>query len=301
MAEPIMRVLRAGDTSKPNSFTIWIIANPALEAPWNSGQFIPDPIVGNQAGFDASAAYIEQVLFGLLPSERESIFSDPLIGPRVRVASLFATGLSPVNSSSLVGQDSVSDLLIARRTQFVPFLAQFGYAADVAYAVTASPTHTRASAWFTSDDDTRPGVSFMLDGASLAHRFFNVIPGTIAIHATAQSITPLHEFQHAISSYTNGSIVDLYVDSNPALNCKAGRPIPPVFATYDGMSLATDPARDGLGYPANWSSYHCGLFNPALPAIMDNYWLAPTAPEQCENDLITRQFINDRLRAKVGR
>jgi hypothetical protein len=51
-------VIRAGDTSKANPFTICIVANPALEAPWQTGQFYADPIVLNSATFNNAVAYI---------------------------------------------------------------------------------------------------------------------------------------------------------------------------------------------------------------------------------------------------
>ncbi len=114
------------------------------------------------------------------------------------------------------------------------------------------------------------------------------------------ALTALHELQHAISSYSNGSIVDLYVDSPPGVNCKRGRPIPPDFANYNGAVLASDPIRDGLGYDPGWSSYHCGLIDPSLPAVMDNYFLGST-PDAGQNDEITRRFILDRLNAKLSR
>jgi hypothetical protein len=178
----------------------------------------------------------------------------------------------------------------------------YGLHADVAFAVSASPTHNRASAWFTSDDDSRGGVPFTLDGVSLSHRYYCLIPGTVALPADSKSITALHEFGHALSSYTNGGVTDLYVNSNPALNVKQGRPIPIVFGQYNGANFLSDQTRDGLGYPPSWQSYHCELINPAIPAVMDDYWLAATGvPEQCEHDKITRQFLLDRLRAKTMR
>lgn len=173
----------------------------------------------------------------------------------------------------------------------------------MAYAVTKSPTHTRASAWFTTDDDLRGGVPFMLDGVPLTHRYYHVIPGTIALPVSRTSLTALHEFGHALSSYSNGSIVDLYVDDGTGVNNKIGRPIPPDFTTYNGIVVPSDPTRDSLGYPATWRSYHAALDDPAYPAIMDNYWLAGggTTPEACQHDQITRQFLRDRLLAKISR
>ncbi len=303
MSDPIINVLKGGDTNKTNPFTICIVANPALEAPWESGQFIEDPILSDQNAFDACASYIVDVLFGNLPGQAENFLgSEPEIGSRIRVVSIFAAVLTPEDSNSLVAQDGMSNTLVARRTSFLPFLQRFGLAADVAYAVSASVSHTRASAWFTTDDDDKAGVEFTLDGVKRCHRFYNQIPGTVGIHATANSLTALHEFGHALSSYSNGKVVDLYVDSSPGLNCKRGRPIPAAFGNYDGHQFLSDPSRNGLGYEPGWQSYHCELIAASFPAVMDDYWQSPDhVPEHCEHDGITRQFLMDRLRAKISR
>ncbi|MFL5381161.1 MAG: hypothetical protein ACJ8GN_01420 [Longimicrobiaceae bacterium] len=299
---PVGRVIRAGDTSRPAPFTICVIANPALEAPWRSGQFIVDPLTVHQAEFDASVSYVVDALFGNLGGQAEVFLGDPALAPSVRVVSLFVPGLAATDANSLVGQDGVSNLLVARRTAFGHFLARFGLVADVAYAISRSESHTRASAWFTSDDDARGGVPFTLDGSSLMHRFFCLIPGTVAQHSTSTSLTALHEFGHALSSYSNGSVVDLYVDSNPGVNNRRGRPIPGQFAVYNGTALAADPSRNGLGYEVGWQSYHCELIDPAFPAVMDNYWKAHDhVPEHCQHDRITRMFLLDRVRAKLAR
>jgi hypothetical protein len=300
----VIHAIREGDTGKEVSkrFTICIIANPALEAPWNTGVFVTDPIMGDQAAFDACAQYVDTSLFGGLPNQSEQVFADPSISQRVRVVSLFVPGLPAQDSNSLVGQDDVSNLLIARRGMFSAWLAQFGLAADVACAVSKSASHTRASAWFTSDDPSRSGVSLTLDGVARVHCYYNLTPGTVALHCTAYSLTALHEFGHALSSYENGMVVDLYVDSNPGLNCKRGRPIPATFGTYDRSVFSSDMTRDGLGYPSGWQSYHCELNAPGFPAVMDDYWLAPdSVPEHCEHDGITRRFLLDRILAKLAR
>jgi hypothetical protein len=299
--KPVKKVLRAG-AKKKNPFTIVIVVNPVLETPWKSGIFMVDPITSNQAGFDACVEYILDALFGTLPHQQEALLADPTIAPHVRVVSLFVSGLPAQDSNALVAQDGVSNLLVARRTVFVPFLSGYRLQADVAYAVSASASHDRASAWFTSDDDARRGCPFALDGVTLYHRHYHRIPGTVAIHTNSKSLTALHEFGHALSSYTNGSVVDLYVDSSAGLNNKRARPIPTTFATYSGMTLPADTARDGLGYPAGWQSYHCELIDPTAPAIMDNYWQAPSGiPEHCLHDRITRQFLRERLLVKICR
>jgi hypothetical protein len=302
MPEPIVHreVLRPGDTAKPDPFTICFIANPALEAPFEAGQFIADPITGDKAGYDACVEYAVDCIFGDLTGQAERLLDPPDIRHAVRVVSLFVTGLKVEAANSLAGQDSLSDLLIARRDAFRPFLARFGLNADVAFAISASESHRRATAWFTSDDENQGGVAFQLDGQTFQHCFFARVPGTVAMPVGARSLTPLHEFQHALSSYENGKIVDLYVDGKTGLNNKKGRPIPGSFASYDAIGHDSDLVRDGLGYPPSWRSFHCRLHFPSAPAVMDNY---PQAAVDllCENDTITRQFLRDRLRAKIGR
>jgi hypothetical protein len=304
-----VQVLRPGDTATPTPYTVCIIANPALEAPWRSGQFVPDPIAKNPAAFSAAVRYILDALFGMLPGQMEPALSDAAIGPHVRVLSIFDPGLPATDANALVGQDPVSTIAVPRRQQCAAFALRHVALADVVYAVTASPSHQRASAFFTSDDDTREGEAFDLDGRQLHHRYYPAIPGTIALPVTSTSLTALHEFQHAASSYTNGSIGDLYIDNGPVLrrvpppllvNAKAGRPIPGGFATYCGSAYGSDPDRDHIGYPASWTSYHCALHDPARPAVMDDYWQT-TAPIACLNDRITRAFLRDRILAKVGR
>ena len=192
---------------------------------------------------------------------------------------------------------------MARRTAVRPFLARFGLDADIAFAITASQTHDWSTAWDATDDDGRDGVEFELDGVKMTHRFFTVVPGTVALHVTERDMTPLHEFQHALGSYSNGQIEDLYINSGMAVNKKQGRPIPDDFAVYDGVSYASDKVRDGLGYPTNSTAYHCELHFPSAPAVMDDYFRAPPGlgTLSCENDTLTRRFLQDRIRAKLRR
>jgi len=296
----VSKIMRAG-AAKPNPFTICIVANPVIEAPWNAGTVAKDPLIGQLAAFQAAAAYIDSALFGLLPGQQENLLADPALMPFIRVVSLYDDAVPIALQNALVAQDGGSNILVARRTAFSPFLAQYAINADVAYAVSASVTHTRASAWFTTDDDTQGGVPFTIDGNQFFHRFYNTIPGTVAIHVTANSLTALHEFGHAISSYSNGKILDLYVDSPAALNNNVGRPIPASFCRYQGTVFSTDPVRNGLGYPGSWLSYHCELIDPACPAVMDNYWLCGKGPIACSHDAVTKAFIRDRVVAKINR
>src|SRR5262249_44237619 len=160
----------------------------------------------------------------------------------------------------LVGEFG-AEIVEPRRDSIAAFMKSHGIVADVVYALTASSTHQRASAWFTSDDAARGGVAFTVDGNPFTHRFFNTVPGTVALPISSTSMTGLHEFGHAASSFTDGKVVDQYVDSSPDLNVKSGRPIPAAFGTLNATNYNSDLVRDGLGYPAGWTSYH-----PALTA-----------------------------------
>ncbi|MGL4555290.1 MAG: hypothetical protein ACRC33_29335 [Gemmataceae bacterium] len=298
---PVITVLQPGDTTGATPYTIALVANPALETPIGSGTFIPDPILANPAGFDLAATYTHDVLFGRLPGQVERLLDDPAIGPLIRVVKVFDASLPATDANSLVGHFG-SEITEARRDRFVAFLAAYGVTADVAYALTASATHTRASAWFTTEDATRGGVPFTFDGVGFTHWHFCAIPGTVAQHITSSSMTGLHEFGHASSSFSDGQILDQYVDSGPGQNNRRGRPIPATFGVLDGTAFAADPVRDGLGYPPSWASYHPALTASAVPSLMDNYWLAPGGvPEACVFDTITARFLRDRLLAKLSR
>jgi hypothetical protein len=303
---PVIKTLRPGDSSKPDPYTIVIVANPALEKGEDSDKFEADPITKQQSEFDDCASYINRCLFGELEGQRERFLSNPSVRDRIKVVSLFVTGLRSTSDNSLITRDH--GLLIARRNNFVQFLSRYSLSADVAFAISASKHHKGASAWATTDDASRSGVEFTLDGRRYFHRHHCRIPGTVAMHAESDSLTAAHEFGHASSSYSDGYLSDIYVDLHdedvhkPVINKRWGRPIPDQFCTYDDSSYRSDQKRDGLGYPAAWKSYHCELSDPELPAIMDNYTAAADErADECQHDRITRQFLLDRIRAKCAR
>jgi hypothetical protein len=302
--EPTIVVHREGDTSKPDPFTICFVANPVIEA-LLSGSFRKDPMIDDQSGFDDCVAYAIGNLYGDHPGQGEGLLAPQDIADAVRVTSVFVRDLPPTNANALVAEDDPrsSTQVIARRTAARSFLSRFSLDADVVFAVTASTTHDWSTAWPATDDDGRSGVDFELDGVEMTHRFFTIVPGTIALHVTERDITPLHEFQHALGSYSNGQIEDLYLNSGAAVNRKQGRPIPDEYAVYNGVSHASDKVRNGIGYPPNGTAYHCELHFPSAPAVMDDYFKAPAAlgTLACENDTITRRFLQDRIRAKLGR
>lgn len=295
------RTLRPGDTHSANPFTILIVSNGALEAPTGSGTFIRDPIADDQISFDACATSVDVCLFGGLPGQAEQLLNDASVAGKIRVVSAyFNPEDEPNDADSLVGQSSPDDLLEPRKSNFVPFLNRFGLRADIVYAISASTTHMRATSLFTSDDQNSTGVPFNIDGVQRFHRQRCLIPGTVALHASAASVTPLHEFGHALSSDENGVILDLYVDSAVAINNKRGRPIPHSFASYDGVALSSDLQRDSLGYPSTWQSFHCELIDATRVALMDDYWQSKP-PEASRFDAVTRKFLLDRLRCKIAR
>jgi len=296
----ISNVIRPGDQAKPDPYTICFVANVAIEAPWQSRQFVADAMPNDPAAFDAAVQYSVDCLFGALPGQAEQLLSDSGLGSNIRVVSLLVTGLPVSAESALVGEATVIQGLAPRRNEMTSFVRRFNIEADVIFAVSASTRFERAAAYATTDDDAGPGVPFVLSGRQMVHRTRYLIPGTVALHKNSRSLTPLHEFGHAAASFTNGEITDLYTDSSPAVNCLRGRPIPNQFATLDNATFATDRTRDGLGYPNDWDSYHCELVDTQRPAVMDNYFKADN-PLLCRHDAITRRFLTDRLLAKVRR
>ena len=303
-----VRILQAG-AAKPKGvwpYTIAIVANPWIESPQNSGQFIRDPIMNNEPMFDEKVRYIIDAVTGRLPGQAEKMFQ--ALAAAWRIVSVFDDDLKRKNANSLIAHDN-TNIVVARQPKFPDFLKKYKLAkigklrADVAFAVTASATHNRCSGWFTLDDDSVPGRPFTIDGEAMVHRPQNKLPGTVALHVNARSLVALHEFSHSASSWTNGMITDLYADAGDGLNKRRGRPIPGRFCVYDNQAFATAPNRGGtLTYPADWSSYHCELSDPAFPAVMDDYWQAAgNKPEKCRHDKLTRQFLLDRVQTIMAR
>ncbi|MBI2686651.1 MAG: hypothetical protein HYX27_10070 [Acidobacteria bacterium] len=293
-----IQILQSGDSSRPRPYSILFAANPVLKQA--SGALIIDPVMTQQAAFNTCVRYAIDCLFGRLPAQAENFLADPAIGPRIRLISVFETGLPVSDPNSLVEERVFGGLVAPRRGRYAPYLARHGILADVAYAISASDDFRRASAYGTTDDTGRPGTPFRLDGQSLMHWHFPDISGTVAMHLTARSLTPAHEFGHAASSYNSGFVTDLYIpNTSPNFNVRIGRPIVNPFATYNGTPFAPDPTRDGLGYGA-WNSYHPALVNATVPALMDNY-TTQVNPLVCRHDTITRAFLRDRLIAKLGR
>lgn len=292
-----IRILQAGAASA-HPYTIAFVANPVLKD--RSGSIATDPILSNQAGFDACVTFAVDCLYGRLAGQTENFLADPAIGTNIRIVSIFETGLAVTDANSLVEESDFGQMISPRRDQYLPYLLRHSIHADVAYAISGSTRYSRASAYGTTDNTAGAGTPFVLDGVTRMHWHFPLIPGAVAMHVTANSLTPAHEFGHAASSYSSGFVTDLYVPNTAVnFNVRIGPPIPLLFATYDGTAYPSDPTRDGLGY-GNWNSYHPGLVNTAAPALMDNY-TTQANPLVCRHDAITRAYLRDRLIAKIGR
>jgi hypothetical protein len=299
-------IWRPGDPTRKDAFFILVINNPALERPWTSGNFVPDMVGGagsaDRALFMNSARYVVDNLFGNTPGQAEKLLSDSPYANKIKVASMYVRGLAPGNATALIGEEDFTGtgMLVARRDVVPALLRNLNVNPDIVFIISNSPINSRASAWWTTDNDERPGDPFTYDGQRLFHRYFHTIPGMAALHTTSDALTAAHEFGHAFSSYTNGAITDLYVDGDPAFNRKTGRPIPDVFATYNGVAYASDKERDGLGYPPDWISYHPALVDPTQPALMDNFYFSDGFVAS-KHDRITKRYILDRIEAKVFR
>lgn len=295
-----VRVLHPG-APKNAPYTIVFVANPAIRS--EAGIISSDPVLTNRPTYHGGVVYCMQNLF----TQLEDILTLQGSDARFRIVSIFDPTVAASANTALVQEDN-PDIMETRRSLLAPFLGGYGESADVVIILHGSTTHTRASAWFTSDDPARPSTPFTYDGANQAHGHFNTVPGSAAIPASVSTgLTPLHEFGHACSDFTNGMIVDLYVDGGPGgfqvnkkFRAHAGDAIPANFANYNGTNYTSDQNRDALGYPANWLSYHPALIDATRPDVMDNYWLTAN-PLLCREDRLDYDFIRDRINAKASR
>lgn len=298
--------LQDGDTAKANPFFILVVNNIALETPIGSNQFVADMSNPSLKGlFSKTVGYIKKNLFGQLPGQAENLLADSPDHSKIKFWSAWISGAGPSAATSLVGEDSapLSQYLLPRRDAVPPLLRSIGLDPDIIFVLsTKSTTHTFAHSFAATDDQSRGGVAAEYDGGTITHRFYSTIPGMTALHTSNGGMDAAHEFGHAISSYQNGRIVDLYLPNTTAFfNCKVGRPIPNQFATYQRMGYLTDKARSALGgYHDVGESYHPELMDPSLPALMDNYREA-TKPMSCRHDKITKAYIMDKIAARVSR
>lgn len=314
-----INTLRPGTAGKTHPFTVAIIKNQCLETPFESAVFAPDPLTTAQ--FQVARDYIVDSLCGSIAGQAQPglLTAANIAATRfLEILPMSAAGPAPIctGQTAFVGLHSSSRLLIARRRVIAAYLRGLGLTVDVAYAVTGgSSLHTRASAWPADDDLAKPTTPFQITSPAtgltqqLVHAHWVDRPGTVAIHHTATSLTAVHEFGHAMGSFQNGQVLDLYVDTFHPLgvNKRTPRvppPAPPVFAGYGlapppTRTFRSDQTRTPIGYPPNWATYHPGKPG-AQPASMDNYHHG-TPPMSCVHDHLTEAFLLDRLAARMSR
>jgi hypothetical protein len=297
-----VRVLYSGKP-KAYPYTIVFVANPAIESQ-AGGTFSADPVLTDRAGYHGAVAHFLQNIL----RETEDLLRAADIDAQMRLVSVFDTSLA-VQQENALAHELSPDLMETRRNVLTSFMARFHEVADMVFVIYSSTTHTRATAWFTTDDNSQSTVSFTYDGVSRQHGRFPSIPGSSAIPVTVNTagMTVLHEYGHAASDFNNGKVWDLYVDSgtgflvNKKFRANATDPVPTTFATYNGTTYNSDPNRDTLGYPATWSSYHPQPIDAARPNLMDNFWFAFDTPRRCRLDQLSYAWLRDRLLAKLGR
>jgi hypothetical protein len=299
-----VRVLYSGQP-KYKPYTIVFVGNPAIED--TAGTFVADAILTDRAGFlDVVRHCLENLL-----TETEDLLRQADWDNQFRFISVFDPALNANNDNSLA-HEIAPNLMETRRNQLNPFLLRYGIIQpDIVFVLHGSTTFDRATAWFTTDDTTQAGTAYTYDGTSRTHGHFPSIPGSAAlpINMNQTGLTTLHEYGHAGSDFDNGRVIDLYVDGtggafdvNKKFRTGSTVPIPVTFGNYNGAVFNSDPNRDGLTYPATWTSYHPELLNAANPNLMDNYWLAAGGnPQVCRLDRLTYTWFTDRLRVKLTR
>jgi hypothetical protein len=300
-----VRTLYSGKP-KPSPYTIVFVANPAIESQ-AGGTFSADPVLTNRAGYHSAVAYCLQNIL----RETEDLLRAGDIDAQMRFVSVFDATLAAQQANALA-QQLKPDIMEPRWERLASFLTRFHEVADIVFVLHGSTTHTRAQAWVTVDDNSRPALSFTYDGVARQHGRFSSIPGSFTIPVTVNStnlgMTALHEFCHAAGDLNNGVVTDLYHDAtgaafmvNKKVRAQATDPVPANFAAYNGTNYNSDPNRDALGYPATFTSYHPQLIDAKRPNLMDDFWQAGATMQQCRLDQLTYAWLRDRLLAKLGR
>jgi hypothetical protein len=288
----------------PEPYTFVFAASPAIETPGGAS------VVADQV-LSARAAFADTVRFCLdnMLNVTETLLRESALEENIRFVVIFDAAAAVTAANALVRQVS-PNLLEPQRARLNAFVGRYLEDPDIVFCISGSTTHTRASAWYTTDDGARAGVNFVYDGTTRTHRRFTNIPGSAALSTNLDmtGLTGIHEYFHAASDFDNGKVYDLYVDSLPpgfTVNKKARslatNPVPANFCVLDGTTFQSDQNRDGLGYPAGWTSYHAAQLDTARPNLMDNYWQAASNVQACRLDGMTFEWLGDRLRTKILR
>src|ERR1051325_4547897 len=250
----VVRVLYTG-AAKDRPYTIAFVANPAIQT--EAGAFTADPVLTNRADYHSVVAYC---LRNLLTVTEDLLRQSGWDG-QIRFVSVFDRTLSAVDGNALA-HELPPNLMETRRAGLNGFLLQYREVADIVLVIHGSTTHDRATAWFTTDDGAKPTGALTYDGAARTPGRFPPIPGSAALPLDMDrtGLTPLHETGHAASDFDNGRVIDLYSDGltagfvvNRKTRAMPTDPVPANFATYNGTVFASDPGRDGLGYPSPWT------------------------------------------------
>jgi hypothetical protein len=259
------------------------------------------------APFTEVAKYVKENLFGELEGQADKLLGDSPHSSKIKFSSMFISGVPVSDATSFAGEQGgiFGRFLKPRREAVVTMLAGIGMNPDIVFIVTQARRCHRAGALGTTDDDTRGGIPASFDGRIIYHRFYHKIPGMATIHVRNDDMTAAHEFGHAFSSYSNGFVTDLYRDSDEychgtiVFNRKVGRPIPDIFAEYNGTIYRSDKTRNSLGY-RDFKTYNSELVDPRRPALMDEYRETVT-PLSSRHDKMTKAYVLDRIAAKVSR
>lgn len=312
--EPQINVLRNGDTGKENPYTIVIINNPFISSDVG---FERDPINDDRGKFDRSVNYIYANLFGRMPGQVENFLEDKTIADKIRVISIWVN-VPPGEANCFI---QINGQFEARQTAITNFFDDLNkkfpginVRPDVVFSVTGWEHIYKATAFAAREEDCQKGVGFWFDKIQYKHCLTSSQPGAVAINADDDSMTALHEFGHAASSYQNGYVDDLSYKGFSCGDCftinkkrKRWFDRPKEFAVYylDG----TDPndLKNHYAQDKSDSRTETGILAPIknapdFPAVMDNYNKANEGrAEKCQHDKLTRQFLLDRIYAKTTR
>ena len=193
---------------KTEPYTFVFAATPAIQSP-DGGPVSADPVLTDRTNFHATVGHCLANLLTLT----ESLLRTDNLEANIRFVAIFDTTQGATTANALVGQ-SDTNLIETMRDRLNGFVGRYAENPDIVFCITANATHTHPSAWFTTDDDSRPGVNFTYDGMTRTHRRFTDVPGSAAISTLmgTTGLDAMHEFGHAASDFNNGMVIDLYVD-----------------------------------------------------------------------------------------
>jgi hypothetical protein len=291
-------------------FTIAFVANPAISTA--RGEIIPDPVLTQLPRF---AATVTASLNTLLTLD-EDLLRHGGLERLIRFAVVLDPTAPPAGENALAQEYKQAPVMCPRRKPAAEFVRRYGVAADVIFVIHGSPTHQLASAQYTTDDPDREQVEYTYDGDRRTHGLFAAVPGSAALSIDMNVSWPiaLHEFAHAVSECRTGQVIDAYVDAgdyprtmvNKKYRKRKGHRVPKRFGTYGAggrlpEEYPSDPKRDGLGYPKDWTSYHPASLQPSEPNLMDDYRVAHVNFHKCRFDQLSYQWLWDRVWAKANR